>query len=39
MIRKLVLALGITAFALVASGCNTVRGVGKDVVSVVRPIR
>ncbi len=39
MIRKIVLALGITAFALVASGCNTVRGVGKDAASVVKAIR
>lgn len=39
MIRKLLLAFGIATFARVASGCNTVRGVGKDAVSVVKAIR
>jgi len=34
MIRKLVLALGITALSLTAAACNTVKGVGQDVESV-----
>jgi predicted small secreted protein len=34
MIRKLVLALGITALSLTAAACNTVKGVGRDVESV-----
>ena len=31
MLRKLILALGIAAFSLTATACNTVTGVGADV--------
>jgi len=34
MIRKIVLALGITAFSLTAAACNTVKGAGRDIESV-----
>jgi predicted small secreted protein len=34
MLRKLILALGIAAFSLTASACNTVKGVGEDIESV-----
>lgn len=34
MVRKLILALGIAAFSLTASACNTVKGMGEDVESV-----
>lgn len=34
MLRKIILALGIAAFSLTASACNTVKGVGEDVESV-----
>ena len=34
MLRKLIMALGIAAFSLTASACNTVKGVGEDVESV-----
>ena len=34
MLRKLILALGIAAFSLTASACNTVKGLGNDVESV-----
>ena len=34
MVRKLVLALGIAAFSLTASACNTVKGAGQDIESV-----
>jgi len=34
MIRKLILALGITAFSLTAAACNTVKGAGQDIESV-----
>ena len=34
MFRKLILALGIAAFSLTASACNTVKGAGEDVESV-----
>ncbi len=34
MVRKIILALGITALSLGASACNTVKGVGEDVESV-----
>ena len=34
MLRKLFLALGITAFSLAATACNTVKGVGEDLESV-----
>lgn len=33
MIRKLVLAFGLTAMTLTAAACNTVRGVGEDLES------
>jgi len=34
MLRKIILALGIAAFSLTASACNTVKGVGEDIESV-----
>ena len=34
MLRKLIMALGIAAFSLTASACNTVKGLGNDVESV-----
>jgi predicted small secreted protein len=34
MLRKLILALGIAAFSLTASACNTVKGAGEDIQSV-----
>jgi len=34
MIRKFVLALGITALSLTAAACNTVKGAGRDIESV-----
>lgn len=34
MVRKLILALGVGAFALSLSACNTVKGAGKDIQSV-----
>lgn len=34
MIRKIILALGITALSLTASACNTVKGAGRDIESV-----
>ena len=34
MLRKLILALGIAAFSLTASACNTVKGDGEDIESV-----
>lgn len=39
MVRKLALALGLTALALGVSACATVRGAAKDATSVVRAIR
>jgi entericidin B len=33
MIRKIILALGISAMALGATACNTVRGAGDDLES------
>ena len=38
MVRKLVIAIGLTAFAFTAAACNTVKGVGEDVTSVGRDI-
>jgi predicted small secreted protein len=35
MVRKIILALGIVAASLTASACNTVKGAGQDVESVV----
>ncbi|MFZ1742010.1 MAG: Entericidin EcnA/B family protein [Pontixanthobacter sp.] len=34
MLRKLILALGITALSLTAAACNTVKGLGRDIESV-----
>lgn len=34
MIRKLLLAIGITSMSLSATACNTVKGLGQDVESV-----
>ena len=34
MVRKLVIAIGLTAFAFTAAACNTVKGVGRDIESV-----
>ena len=34
MIKKLMLALGITTISLAATACNTVKGVGEDIESV-----
>lgn len=34
MVRKLIIALGISALALTASACNTVKGAGEDIESV-----
>jgi len=34
MIRKIVLALGISALSLAAAACNTVQGAGEDIESV-----
>ncbi len=32
--RKLLIMLGLAAFSLMATGCNTISGVGQDVESV-----
>ena len=34
MIRKLLLALGVTSITLTATACNTVKGLGRDIQSV-----
>ena len=34
MIKKLLLALGVTSIALTAAACNTVKGLGRDIESV-----
>jgi len=34
MIRKLILAFGLTALTLTATACNTVKGAGQDIESV-----
>jgi len=34
MVRKIILALGITALSLTAAACNTVKGAGQDIESV-----
>ena len=34
MLRKIILALGIAAFSLTATACNTVKGAGRDIESV-----
>lgn len=34
MVRKILLALGLTAMSLSATACNTVKGIGNDIESV-----
>ena len=34
MVRKVIVAVGLAAFALGAVACNTVQGVGRDIESV-----
>ena len=34
MIKKLLIAFGVTSIALTAAACNTVKGVGRDIESV-----
>ena len=34
MLRKIIFALAVSSFALTATACHTVKGVGKDVQSV-----
>lgn len=34
MVRKLMIALGLTAMSLSAAACNTVQGAGQDIESV-----
>ena len=34
MVRKILIALGLTALSLSATACNTVKGVGQDIESV-----
>lgn len=34
MLKKLIMALGVTTIALTATACNTVKGFGRDVESV-----
>ena len=36
MLRKILLTLGIAAFSLTATACNTVKGLGNDIESVGR---
>ena len=38
MIKKLLLAFGITAMSLTAAACNTVRGVGADLESAANAV-
>lgn len=38
MIKKILLALGITSITLAASACNTVRGVGSDLQSAANAV-
>ena len=38
MVRKLLLALGLTAMTLSAAACNTVRGVGDDLKSAANAV-
>lgn len=38
MIKKLILALGITTMSLTAAACNTVRGVGDDLESAANAV-
>ncbi|WP_454596993.1 entericidin A/B family lipoprotein [Qipengyuania sp. SM2507] len=34
MVRKLLIALGLTALSLSATACNTIKGLGNDIESV-----
>lgn len=34
MVRKILIALGLTAMSLSATACNTVKGIGNDIESV-----
>ena len=34
MVRKMIIAIGLSALALSASACNTVKGAGQDIESV-----
>jgi len=34
MVRKILIALGLTALSLSATACNTVKGLGEDIKSV-----
>lgn len=38
MIKKVLLAFGITTMALTATACNTVRGAGQDLESVANDV-
>ena len=38
MVRKLLLAFGLTAMTLSASACNTVRGAGEDLESAANAV-
>lgn len=38
MIKKILLAFGITTMALTATACNTVRGAGQDLESVANDV-
>ncbi len=38
MIKKILLAFGITTMALTATACNTVRGVGNDLESAANAV-
>ncbi|WP_324828081.1 hypothetical protein [Qipengyuania zhejiangensis] len=38
MLKKFLLALGITAMSLTAAACNTVRGVGSDLQSAANAV-
>lgn len=38
MVRKLLLAFGLTAMTLSAAACNTVRGVGEDLESAANAV-
>lgn len=38
MIRKLVLAFGLTALTLTSAACNTVRGAGEDLESAANEV-
>ena len=34
MLRKIILAAGLSALALTATACNTIKGIGRDIESV-----